>query len=74
MPIQVHSISSLARRFGVPPQVISGLFYRRLLDDRACPVVNGRRLIPDDYIDEVERCLRARGLIRGAGEERGAGS
>lgn len=39
-------VSDLARRFGVKPRVISGLFYDRVLDDADCPVVSGRRLIP----------------------------
>lgn len=56
-------ISTIARRFGLPPQRISNLFYRRVLSDRMCPVVNGRRVIPADYLAVIERVLRERGLI-----------
>jgi hypothetical protein len=58
------SISALARRTGVPPQVLSNLFYRRVLDDQQCPVVNGRRVIPAVYVTVIERVLRERGLMR----------
>jgi hypothetical protein len=43
--------------------VISDLFYARRLDDRRCPIVGGRRLIPDDYLPEVESVLRAAGHL-----------
>jgi hypothetical protein len=56
-------ISTLARRWGLPPQVLSNLFYRRVLDDTICPVVNGRRVIPGEYVPEIEQVLRDRGLI-----------
>lgn len=57
------SISALARRHGVSPQVLSNLFYRRVLDDEKCPVVNGRRVIPAEYVAEIEEVLRERGLL-----------
>ena len=57
------SISALARQYGVPPPVLSRLFYQRVLDDEKCPVVNGRRVIPADYVAEIERILRERGLL-----------
>lgn len=58
------SISALARRWSVPPQVLSNLFYRRVLDDAKCPVVNGRRVIPAEYVPVIEGVLRERGLTR----------
>ena len=64
-----RSISEVARRCGVPPPVISNLFYHRVLDDRVCPIVGGRRLIPAHYITEIERVLRERGLIDDRPEE-----
>ncbi len=56
-------VSDIARHFRVKPRVISGLFYDRVLDDQICPVVAGRRLIPESYLPEVERVLRERGLL-----------
>jgi hypothetical protein len=56
-------VSVVARRFGVRPRVISDLFYDRILDDSACPIIAGRRCIPEEYIPEVESKLRERGLI-----------
>lgn len=65
---QAFSVSELARRYGIPPRVISDLFYARILNDQLCPVVGGRRLIPGPYVGEIERLLRERGLIRSAEE------
>ena len=59
------SVSGVARRLGVPPPVISNLFYRRELSDEVCPVVDGRRLIPAHYVAVIERLLRDRGLLPG---------
>jgi hypothetical protein len=64
-----YSISGVARQLGVPPPIISNLFYRRVLSDQSCPVVDGRRLIPADYIGEIERVLRERGLLANGKEE-----
>jgi hypothetical protein len=43
--------------------VISDLFYARKLDDRRCPIVGGRRLIPEDYLPSVEAALRSAGHL-----------
>jgi hypothetical protein len=64
MPKSDTSISALARRWRLSPQVLSNLFYRRALDDERCPVINGRRVIPADYVEVIEQVLRERGLIR----------
>ncbi len=57
------TVSDVGRRYGVPPRVISDLFYARKLDDRRCPIVGGRRLIPEDYLPEIESALRAAGHL-----------
>lgn len=56
-PIQL-SVSEVARRLGARPKDISDLFYLRHLDDERCPVIGGRRLVPLDYVPEIERVLR----------------
>jgi hypothetical protein len=61
MPVRNYIVSEVARRYSVPPRVISDLFYSRRLDDRRCPIVGGRRLIPEDYLPEVVRVLREAG-------------
>jgi hypothetical protein len=43
----------------IPPQRISNLFYRRILDGNRCPIVGRFRLIPVDYVPEVERALNS---------------
>jgi hypothetical protein len=53
-------VSEVARRLGVRPRDISDLFYQRRLTDKVCPVVGGRRLIPLNYLPEIEAALRER--------------
>ena len=55
-----HSVSEVARQLGVKPRDISDLFYSRELRDDLCPIVGGRRLIPDTYVDEIAEVLRRR--------------
>lgn len=63
------SVSEVAReiqrRSGqvVPPPAITNLFYKRILDDERCPIVGRVRMIPEDYVDEIQRTLEARGII-----------
>ena len=52
------SVSDVARRLGANPRDISDLFYRRELRDDLCPIIAGRRLIPESYIGEIEAALR----------------
>jgi len=52
------SVSEAARRLGARPQDISGLLYRRVLRDDLCPVIGGRRMIPEDYLPLVAQALR----------------
>lgn len=47
------SVSQAARRLHARPRDISDLFYRRQLRDDLCPIVGGRRLIPEDYLDMI---------------------
>ena len=55
----------LREEFGVdvPPRSISDLFYSRELDDRQCPVVGGRRLIPTSYLPTIVQVVRKRGWL-----------
>jgi hypothetical protein len=56
-------VSEAARHFGVAPRAISDLFYSRRLSDQRCPIVGGRRLIPAEYLPEVEAALRDAGRL-----------
>ncbi len=47
----------------VNPRDISTLFYQRILRDDLCPIVGGRRMIPADYVKQVENALRRAGKI-----------
>jgi hypothetical protein len=57
------SVSEAARRIGARPKDISDLFYQRKLDDQRCPIVAGRRLIPEDYLPVMETTLRTLGRL-----------
>lgn len=61
--MRLFSAAMLARRFNVKPRRISDLFYQGKLDGNRCPVISGRRLIPSDYLPEVERALREAGYL-----------
>jgi len=57
-------VSEVARRIPrAKPKDISDLFYLRKLDNDRCPIVGGRRHIPEDYLPEIERVLRAAGKL-----------
>lgn len=64
-----QSISDIARLVGLPPRLLSDLFYQRVLDDARCPIVAGRRIIPEDYVPEIVKVLRERGLINSSERE-----
>lgn len=61
------SVSEVARRLGARPKDISDLFYRRALRDDLCPIVAGRRLIPEDYLGVIEMALKRAGRPVGTG-------
>lgn len=52
------SVSEAARRLGARPKDISDAFYQRRLRDDLCPIVAGRRLIPEDYLDQIAQTLK----------------
>ena len=58
---QYHTVSEVARLIGAVPRDISDLFYKRVLDDERCPVVGGRRIIPENYIDTIRTALKRAG-------------
>ena len=72
MPVRFVSVSEVARRIGVPPRTISDLFYSRELRDDLCPIIGGRRLIPEDYVDEIVAVLQHRRRL--TSNSRGGGS
>jgi hypothetical protein len=62
--MQLLNVSEAARRIpGARPKDISDQFYLRKLDDGRCPIVGGRRLVPEDYLPEIERVLRDAGKL-----------
>ena len=57
------TISEVARQFGVRPRDISDLFYSRVLDESVCPIVGGRRMIPQAYVAAIKAALEERGRL-----------
>jgi hypothetical protein len=57
------SISQAADQLGVPPRVISDLFWQRLLDRDRFPLVGTRRAIPVGELDNIRDMLIARGKL-----------
>jgi hypothetical protein len=51
------TVSETARRIDAKPRDISDLFYNRLLRDDLAPIVGGRRLIPDSYVETIRLVL-----------------
>ncbi len=62
------TVSELAREWKCSPTEITSLFYRRILSDERCPVVSGRRLIPESYLPTVKHALAIRGKLPGFGK------
>lgn len=58
------TVGAAARQIGALPADISQMFYRRVLDDEACPVVRGRRMIPPEYVDVIRSALARYGKIK----------
>ena len=63
------TVGAVAREIGrrtgvaVPPFIITNLFYRHKLDPERCRMVDRIRLIPAEYVAEIEAVLRRRGLL-----------
>lgn len=55
------SVSEAARRLGARPKDISDLFYRRELRDDLCPIIAGRRIIPESYLAMIDMALKRHG-------------
>jgi len=61
------TVSEVARQLDAKPRDITDLFYRRELRDDLCPIVGGRRLIPESYVPLIEMALTRRGRTVGQG-------
>lgn len=63
MAVELLSVSEVARRVGIAPRVLSDLFYLKRLDDKRCPVIGGRRVVPVTYIPTIRAVLKRRGWL-----------
>ena len=60
--MKLSSVGEVAKVLGVRPSRITQLFYEGRVRDDRCPVVAGRRLIPDDMVTVIAMELRRKGL------------
>lgn len=58
MTEKLLSVSEVARLLGAKPKDISDLFYSRELRDDIAPIVAGRRLIPECYVEAIQAALQ----------------
>ena len=68
--MELLSVSDAVRRLALQygaerlkPADITGLFYSRRLADDTCPIVAGRRLIPENYLAVLAMELRRAGKL-----------
>lgn len=59
---ELLSVSDVARRLNVRPSKVTQLFYERRLRDDLCPIVGGRRIIPQNYVGIIAMELRRKGV------------
>ena len=57
-------VKELAKRLRLSRHFTSNLFQRGVLNPDRTTVISGRRLIPVDYLPEIERILTERGIIK----------
>lgn len=55
-------VGDVAKRLGVRPHQVTALFYERRLRDDVCPIVSGRRIIPESYVRVIAVVLRRKGI------------
>lgn len=74
-PTRYLGVGEAAKRIGggVTPKDISDLFYTGRLRDDLCPIVAGRRLIPEEYLCIVVMALKRAGRPVGTSMGKGAG-
>lgn len=51
------TVGEVAEKLGCPPKTLSDMLYLRRLDISRCPLLGGRRMIPADYVPQIERLL-----------------
>lgn len=68
--MSILSVSGVAKLIAsetghmVRPRDITLLFYNGELRDDLCPIVGGRRVIPESYVAQIETALRRSGKLR----------
>lgn len=58
-----YGVSEAARLMNSKPRDLTNLFYNRQLRDDLCPLVSGRRVIPESYLKNIAMELRRGGKM-----------
>ncbi|GEM_PF-3514002 len=71
MDPKYKSVAEVADELGCSPGDVSGEIYRSPLHRDACPIITGRRAIPDTYVETIRWALRKAGKLPRQGVDRG---
>ena len=55
-------VGDVAKRLRIRPHQVTALFYEGRLRDDLCPIVSGRRIIPESYVPIITFELRRKGI------------
>lgn len=61
--VKFLTVGQVSKRLGILPKHVTDAFYAGKLRNDICQVVSGRRLIPDWYVEHIERVLRREGKL-----------
>lgn len=57
----MFTVGQLAARLRTNPRWITAILYQREVDSDACPLIGGRRFIPESHIPLIVAALRSKG-------------
>lgn len=63
MTQKLFTTMEVARQLGVLPRIIADFFYQGRLDEKECPSIGGRRIIPASYVPTIRKVLQKAGKL-----------
>lgn len=61
---KLYTVGQLAQMWNIPPTTISVAFYQRVISDSRVTIIGGRRLIPEEAVEDIRRALVAAGKLQ----------